>query len=137
VNDGLGRPVWGADLKNTGDSFGLGLRAKVTSKIDLSADATHTKVKDEMNLLAIDPTNSSTVTLLPDTNTKVTTVKLGARYALQRNASIRLTYIHDEYKTDDWTWAYWNYSPAEGGTTVLQDPNQKVDFVGVSYHYRF
>lgn len=131
------RPVWGADLKNTGDSFGLGVRAKLTAKIDLSADATHTKVKDEMDLISIDPTNSSAVTVLPDTNTKVTTVKLAAKYALQRNSSVRLTYIRDEYKTDDWTWAYWNYSPAEGGTTVLQNPNQKVDFVGVSYHYRF
>jgi len=130
-------PVWGADLKNTGDSFGLGLRAKLTSKIDLAADASYAKVKDEMNLVSINPANSTAVTVLPDTNTKVTTLKLSAKYALQRNAAIRLTYIRDEYETDDWTWAFWNYSPAEGGTTVRQDPNQKVDFVGVSYLYRF
>jgi len=74
---------------------------------------------------------------LADINTKVTTVKLSAKYALQRNAGVRVTYIHDQYKTDDWTWANWNYSLPDGGTTVLQDPNQKVDFVGVGYYYRF
>lgn len=131
------RPVWAAEQKNTATSFGLGVRAKLTSRIDMTADASYSKVKDEIDLTSISPTTSSVITLLPDINTKVTTLKLSAKYAVQRNASVRLTYIHDEYKTDDWTWAYWNYSPAEGGTTVLQDPNQKVDFVGVSYHYRF
>jgi len=130
-------PVWGADLKNVADSFGLGLRVKLTAKIDLTADATYSKVRDEMGLNSIAPTNSSQVTVLPDTNTKVTTLKLSAKYALQRNSALRFIYIHDRYETDDWTWAYWNYSPTEGGTTVLQNPNQKVDFVGLSYQYQF
>ena len=80
---------------------------------------------------------STTGAPLNDIHTKVTTVKLSARYALQRNSGVRVTYIHDRYETDDWTWAYWNYTPAEGGTTVRQDPNQKVDFLGASYYYRF
>ncbi len=132
------RPVWAAEQTNTATSFGLGVRAKLTSRIDMTADASYSNVKDEIDLTSISPTTSSAITLLPDINTKVTTVKLSAKYALQRNASVRLTYIHDQYKTDDWTWAFWNYTPlTDGGTTVLQNPKQKVDFVGVSYIYRF
>ena len=131
------QPVWGADLKNISDAFGLGLVAKVTAKIDLTADLAYSKVKDEMGLESIAPTNSTAVTVLPDTNTKITTLKLAANYALQRNSAVRLTYVYDKYETDDWTWAYWNYTPAEGGTTVRQDPKQEVSFLGLSYYYRF
>ncbi|MDH4094341.1 MAG: MtrB/PioB family decaheme-associated outer membrane protein [Betaproteobacteria bacterium] len=130
-------PVWGADLKNISDAFGLGLVAKITAKIDLTADLAYSKVKDEMGLQSIDPANSTAVTVLPDTSTKITTLKLSAKYALQRNSAVRLIYVYDRYETDDWTWANWNYSPADGGTTVRQDPDQKVNFLGVSYYYSF
>lgn len=135
----LTNPVWGADLRNTANTFGLGLRAKVSAKIDLDADATYAKVTDEMLRKEIAPAGSVATTGAPlnDIHTNVTTVKLSGRYALQRNAGVRLTYIYDRYETDDWTWAYWNYSPAEGGTTVRQDPNQKVHFLGASYYYQF
>ena len=126
--------VWASNVRSLADSFGLGLRAKVSAKIELNADLTHSKVRDEMLLTTIAGAATGT---LADINTKVTTVKLSAKYALQRNAGVRVTYIHDQYKTDDWTWANWNYSLPDGGTTVLQDPNQKVDFVGVGYYYRF
>jgi len=126
--------VWASNVRSLADSFGLGLRAKVGAKVELNADLSQSKVRDEMLLTTIAGAATGT---LEDINTKVTTVKLAAKYALQRNAGVRVTYIHDQYKTDDWTWANWNYSLPDGGTTVLQDPNQKVDFVGVSYYYRF
>ena len=134
-------PVWSAELRNVSNTFGLGLRARLGPKIDVTADAVQSKVRDEMRLNSISPATSivnTTATMpLDDVHTDVTTFKLTGRYALQRDQAIRLTYIHDQYKTDDWTWAAWNYTPAEGGTTVRQNPNQKVDFVGLSYHYQF
>jgi MtrB/PioB family decaheme-associated outer membrane protein len=130
-------PIWGADLRNIADSFGLGLHVKASPKLELGADLTESRVRDEMRLSSISPAASVASTPLDDIHTKVTTVMLSAKYALQRNSGVRMTYIHDRYKTDDWTWANWNYTPAEGGTTVRQDPDQKVDFVGVSYYYRF
>lgn len=126
--------AWASNVRSLADSFGLGLRAKVGAKIELNADLSHSKVRDEMLLTTIAGAATGT---LEDINTKVTTVKLSAKYALRRNAGVRVAYIHDQYRTDDWTWASWNYSLPDGGTTVLQDPNRKVDFVGVSYYYQF
>jgi len=60
-----------------------------------------------------------------------------SEYALRQNMGLRFTYMFDRYETDDWTWANWNYSPAEGGTTVRQDPLQKVHFFGVTGYYRW
>jgi MtrB/PioB family decaheme-associated outer membrane protein len=126
--------VWGSNVRNLADSFGLGLRAALSSKIELSADLSHSKVRDEMELNSI---AGAAVEPLDVINTKVTTLNLSVKYALQRNAGVRAMYIYDRYRSDDWTWANWNYSPADGGTTVLQEPDQKVHFVGVSYYYRW
>jgi MtrB/PioB family decaheme-associated outer membrane protein len=126
--------VWGSNVRNLADSFGLGLRAALTSKIELSADVSNSKVLDEMDLESIAGTAVSPIDTI---TTRVTSLNLSVKYALQRNAGVRVMYIYDRYRTDDWTWANWNYSPADGGTTVLQEPKQRVSFVGVSGYYRW
>jgi MtrB/PioB family decaheme-associated outer membrane protein len=125
--------LFSADLRNISDTYGLGLRAKVSSKIDIGADLVDSKVRDEMNTAAL-AAIPATVPSLSDIHTKVTSFKLYGKYALDRKSGVRVDYIYDRYQTDDWTWANWVYSD---GTTVLQNPDQKVNFVGVSYYYRF
>jgi MtrB/PioB family decaheme-associated outer membrane protein len=120
--------------RNIADNFGLGLRAKATSKIDVGADVTYAKVRDEFSFDVLNAVG--TITPVDNINTKVTTLRLYGKYALNRQSGIRLDYVYDQYQTDDWTWSRWIYSTADG-TTITQDPNQKVNFVGVSYYYRF
>lgn len=127
-------PVWSAALRNISDSFGLGLRANVSAKVEIGADFVESKVRDEMDTASISPAVSTAVTPLNDIHTKIDTFKLYGKYAIDRHSGVRLDYIYDQYKTDDWTWANWVYTD---GTTVRQDPNQKVNFVGVSYYYKF
>jgi len=131
-------PVWGADLRNISDSFGLGLRGKVMPKLELGADLVESKVRDEMMLSAIAPSVSAVVSPLPDIHTRVTSLRMFGKYEHDRHSGIRVDYIFDHYRTDDWTWANWSYTTAvDGGTTVLQSPNQRVHFVGVLYYYRW
>lgn len=127
-------PVWGADQRNISDAVGFGLEAKPWARLKLGADVTASKVRDKFGLFSIVPAVSDASVPLPDINTKVTTVKLTARYALQRNSGVRLVYAHDRYQTDDWTWANWVYTD---GTTIRQEPKQTVNFVGASYYYQF
>jgi predicted porin len=61
-------------------------------------------------------------------------LNLFARYALQKNSGVRLDYIFDRFKTDDWTWASWVYAD---GTQLSENQSQRVNFLGVSYYYRF
>ncbi len=129
--------AWVGDVKNLADNFGLGLRAKATSRVDVGADVTYAKVRDEYGLSALDANTAAQLTSqgpLPDITTKVTTVRLYGKYALDRKSGVRVDWIYDQYQTDDWTWSRWIYSD---GTTALQDPNQKVNYVGVSYYYKF
>jgi MtrB/PioB family decaheme-associated outer membrane protein len=133
-------PIFSAQVRDISDSYGIGLRGKLTSKIDVGADLTDSKVRDEFNLVKLrDSTPANTASPLDPITTKVTTLRLYGKYALNRQSGVRLDYTYDNYKTDDWTWANWIYTnnSSVDGTTVLQNPNQKVSFVGVSYYYKF
>ena len=107
----------------------------MSAKLEIGADLKEWKVRDEMKLNSNSPAVSVIAsTPLPDIDTKVTTLKVYGTYALNRHSDIRVDYIHDRYETDDWTWTTWTYTD---GTTLTQDPDQKVNFVGVSYYYRW
>jgi hypothetical protein len=78
----------------------------------------------------------------PDIVYRHTILKLYGKYALDRNSGIRIQYVYDRYKISDWTWTNFVYGAnpnpsATDSTTVSQNPDQKVSFLGVSYYYQF
>ena len=82
------------------------------------------------------PSRASTPigTPLPNIEYNRTTLNLNGKYALMKNAGIRVQYIYDRFKTDDFTWTQWVYTD---GTRVLQNQTQTVHFIGVSGYYEF
>lgn len=131
----LPRLLWAAALKSTGDSFGLGLRAKPLTRLEFGGDLSYSDIKDTFGQERLNAASPATVVApLPDITTRLTRLQLFARYEIRKNSGVRLDYIYDQYKTDDWTWMTWTYAD---GTTLTQSPEQKVNFVGASYYYRF
>ena len=70
---------------------------------------------------------------LPDITNKLTRINLYATYALQKNADLRFDYIHERWKTDDWSWLFsdgtpFTYGTTTDGTQVVQAPKQNADF---------
>lgn len=123
--------AWLAALRSQGTSVGLGLRGKPMTQLEVGVDLTHTDIDDEYRQSSL---IGAVIPTIPDVNTQLTRLNLFARYALRKNSGVRLDYIYDRFKTDDWTWTTWTYID---GTTLTQDPDQKVNFIGVSYYYRF
>jgi MtrB/PioB family decaheme-associated outer membrane protein len=124
-------PTWSAKLRNLSNNIGAGLRAKPTGQIDLGADVTYSEIRDQFDMGTI---QGGAVTSLPDIKTKLTRLNLFARYALQKNAGVRLDYIYDRFASDDWTWPTWTFAD---GTQLVENRPQQVNFIGVSYYYRF
>ena len=122
--------IWEARLRNVGTAVGLGLRGKASARIELEAELSHAKDRGEFLQVA----TAVTPQAIPDVTYTVTTLKLQGRYALTKASSLRLQYIYDRFKTDDWYWTNFVYAD---GTTVRLDPDEKVHFLGVGYHYRF
>lgn len=124
------QPQWEARLRNVGTAYGVGLRGKPSSRIEFEAEVSHTKDRGEY----LQSATAVTAPTIPDVTYKITTLKLRGSYGLTKVSGLRLQYIYDRFKTDDWYWTGFTYLD---GTTVTQDPDQKVHFVGVSYYHRF
>lgn len=123
--------TWAASVLNNGRSFGLGLRGKPSEKWDVGVDLSHSDITDEALQWA---TLGAAISSLPSYYTRQSTLKLFTTYALQKNASLRFDYVYDRFASNDWTWSAWTYSD---GTQLRQQPRQNVNFVGVTYIYRF
>lgn len=135
VGTGTAGLVWEAALRNVGNSFGLGMRGKPNGRLEIGADLSHSDLSDEYGQQRLNAASPATVVApLPDVSTELTRLNLFGKYALQKNAGLRLDYIYDRFSTDDFTWTTWQYAV---GTRVLPDPVQEVHFIGVSYYYRF
>lgn len=125
-------PIWQAKIRNEGDAIGLGVRGKATSKLDVGADLQYSRFEDRFSQEAITP--GAVITPLPDINTRLASLRLYTRYALQKNTGVRVDYIYDRFRTDDWSWTTWTYTD---GTQLVQEPDQNAHFVGVSVYYRW
>ncbi len=127
-------PVYGAEVRNKSTAVGLGFRGKPSARISLGGDLSYTDIKDSYTQYPIIPPASGVPGALPDISTKLTRLSLFGKYVLEKNSGVRLDYIYDRYTSDDWTWTNFVY---RDGTFLGQNPNQKTNFVGARYYYKW
>jgi hypothetical protein len=65
-------------------------------------------------------------------------LRLFGKYALEKNADLRIDLVHFRARLDEWTWGYngvpFTYSD---NTTVSFDTKQHVTFLGATYIYKW
>lgn len=133
------------ELKETGDSFGLGLKGKLSDGTKLGADVEqfHSVSKYNQNISgAVLP---ATQVPTPDITNTLLRIKLYSEFTVQKNGSVRVTVMQERWRTDDWSWYMfpasgrtpWAMSVANDGTTVLSSGKEYSNFVGARYTYRF
>jgi len=127
-------PIWTARLRNVGNAIGFGVKGKPTGQIEVGLEFTFSNDRGEFRNDPPPTGVTPPVTPVPDTKYNRSVTKLSGKYAMQKNAGVKLQYIHDRFSTNDWTWDTWTYSD---GTRVLPNSQQKVDFLGVSYYFNF
>ena len=143
-----------ADLTTRSDSFGLGVTATPTSKLEmgvrlaylkdntvygLAASPTVTGTLPNITQVAPNAANQAQVAIgLPDVRYETTSVNLFGTYALRKNADIRFNLIHQRSKFNEWTWSNNGSSFVfQDNTTVAMNPDQTVTFLGLAYVYKF
>ncbi|MBI3041699.1 MAG: MtrB/PioB family decaheme-associated outer membrane protein [Betaproteobacteria bacterium] len=126
---------------NEADSFGLGLRGKPNSRLEVGADYSYSDITDEWRQNPIGATAPIPAAVdLPIAVTRLTRLKLFGKYHLDKASGLRLDYIYDRYSSNDPTWTGWVRPTINGyreGTVISQPSPQKVNFVGVRYFYNF
>jgi MtrB/PioB family decaheme-associated outer membrane protein len=123
-------PIWSASLRNLGDAFGAGVKGKPSGVLDVGADLAWSRDRGEFRQSPI----PAGITAVPDSRYTRTTLKLHAKYALTKTSGVKVQFIEDRFRTDDWTWTNWVYSD---GTRVLANATQRVHFIGVSAYIDF
>lgn len=134
------------DLKETGDSLGLGLKGQLSAKLALGANLEWVKsVTAYRQSGAGVVAGAGMTTALPDITNKMTRIKFFTDYEMAKNSNLRFELVHERWQTDDWTWAFSNGSPFVynglttniDGTTVTAKAKQVSNFLGARYIYKF
>ncbi|MCF8209812.1 MAG: MtrB/PioB family decaheme-associated outer membrane protein [Rhodoferax sp.] len=124
------------ELANTAKSASIGIVGNPSSKYEVGATLSY--LSDQNRSLQ---SSTSGVALmgngLPDISYQVTSLTLFGKYAVQKNADIRIDLVHQNSYLGDWTWTHAGvpFAYSDNSSVTLQ-PNQNVSFVGVSYVYK-
>lgn len=123
------------ELENVNTSWGVGLVGKLFDQLDVGGD-----------LLSMNDNNrykqSTSSALagggLPDVTYRMTRLKLFGKYALEKNADIRVDLVQQSVKFDEWSWGNNGIPFAySDNSTVSMQQSQSVTFLGASYIYKF
>lgn len=136
-----------ADLETRSDGIGFGVVGEISSKLEVGAQVTYLNDATKYGLSAASSvtgaapsaTNLAQAAIgLPDVSYQSTTLNLYGKYALRKNADIRVSLIHQRAELKEWSWSNNGTSFVyQDGTTVGMNPDQSVTFLGVSYIYKF
>jgi MtrB/PioB family decaheme-associated outer membrane protein len=126
-----------AELNTTTNNMDIGLVGKPSSKLEVGGDLSYLKDSNryQQNMASGTPIIGDG---LPDVTYRVTSLKLYGKYALQKEATVRVDLMHQSVLFNEWTWGY-NGKPFtySDNTTVTMQPNQSVNYLGASYIYQF
>jgi MtrB/PioB family decaheme-associated outer membrane protein len=132
-----------AALENVSTAYSLGLAGKASSKLEVGGSLNYLNDNNHYGIDAADNANANNLAQvaaydLPDVTFYQVSLTLFGKYAVQKNADIRLNYIRQLTRFEEWTWGY-NGTPfaySDNSTVSLQQ-QQNVSFLGISYLYKF
>ena len=133
-----------ATLKDENTAFGLGLVGKPNSKLEVGGKLSYI---DDVNKyrFGIWPGNTNANAIaqvatyggLPDVTYRETRLNLYGKYALQKNADIRIDFVHFNARLNEYSWGTApNQFFYSDGTTVSINPDQTVNYIGATYIYK-
>jgi len=129
--------LWAAKQKNLVKSLGVGVRGKFARGAEFGADLSIALDKTSYGQQREDYTpftSTAAPSDLPDIDYRQQTLRLFGSYPVDKQLTVRLDYMLDRRRTNDWTWTDWTYSD---GTRVTFDPKTTEHFVGLSLRYEF
>jgi MtrB/PioB family decaheme-associated outer membrane protein len=133
-----------ASLRDRTETVGLGIVGKPAARLEVGADLSYmediNRYDQGLDQLASAANRAFLAQSggLPDVTFRQTTLKLYSKYALQKNAAIRVDFLHQRTTLNEWTWGYAGVPFAySDNTTVSMDQNQNVNFIGVAFIYKW
>lgn len=151
----------GDDTKNQTDTVGLSIKGKVSASLKVGFDATlasdvttfnnfvaptvvglatqgtGTNANLSGNIVGANGTRTPGGNYLPNISYNTVKLNLYGVYDLDKKASIKVNLAYQEFKSDDWQWAYNGVPFLYSDNTTVSSPNQAVTFLGVAFVRKF
>jgi len=139
ANANSGAILWSSSQRNTVDTFGIGVRAKLPMQFDVGADYlfANDKTRYGSSREAYAPFTTSAASvpgMLPDIKYRQNTVRIFGIYNFDKDTKLRLDYVFDNRRVSDWTWSGYQYSD---GTRISANTEDTAHFLGISLSYAF
>lgn len=129
-----------AEVENINTSVGLGVRGKPSARLEVGGDLSYMNDQNHYGQRGVTAANQTTLNALgglPDVMFRQSMLKLFGKYALEKNADVRVDLVYQHASLNEWTWqnpgtsfAYSDY------TTVSMKQTQNVGFIGATYIYK-
>jgi hypothetical protein len=151
---------WGTSIHDQNNTLGFNLLTKglLTPKLDLGGDLLFTWAKTSQDFTGVIAVTSPLTTTnsglsgatawttayipmqaLPDVNTRIVTLKLNGKYAVDKRSTVRVGYTYQHLTSSDWF-----YETLQAGNTPTgilptneKAPSYNVHSVGAAYIYSF
>ncbi|OGT05600.1 MAG: hypothetical protein A2Z65_04200 [Gallionellales bacterium RIFCSPLOWO2_02_58_13] len=126
-----------AELENVSTSLGMGVSGKPSDKLEVGGDLSYL---DDANRYTQSMSSGAPLAGggLPDITYRMTSLKLYGKYALEKNADLRIDMGYQRLMFDEWTWENNGVPFAySDNTTVSMQQHQNVTYLGVSYIFKF
>jgi len=147
---------WDANNRDKIDTLGLTLKRPglMAGKLDIAGDLSYSRARTDVlvnggsyanNPFAITGAAAGTVaafyipaSALPTVTTKTTGFKLAGQYAIDKASSVRVSYLIQRMRSNDYIYAGMQFGTGTNYLPTLeQAPNYTVQVVGVSYQIAF
>jgi len=137
------------DLQDGANSLGVGVKWTAMPRLRTGVNLEWSRSVGKYNTVAWNrtsgaPTNGGVAatagtTALPSIANQIIRLKLFVQYIINKQSDLRFDFIHERWKTNDWSWQYNDGSPfrMNDGTYVTAKPKQISNFVGIRYIYKF
>jgi hypothetical protein len=135
---------YNATIRTLNTTLGIGVAGKLSSRVEVGTDLSYLNDSTMYNQLLDGAASANNKTFynqqggLPEVSYDEFRLRLFGKYALEKNADLRVDLVHMRARLDEWTWGYggtpFTYSD---NTTVSFDHKQHVTFLGATYIYKW
>lgn len=128
---------WSATLRRNSQALGAGLSGKLSGRINVGAQYQYARDVNQYQI-RIDPVSAGSQAntpvypgagILPDTVYQLNSLHLFGKYNVSKATTVRLDYVFDDRRLDDYTWSRYRYSD---GSTVSSQPRQITHLISAS-----
>ncbi|WP_372523545.1 MtrB/PioB family decaheme-associated outer membrane protein [Sulfuricaulis sp.] len=133
-----------AVLRNLNTTLGIGVAGKLSGRLAVGADLSYLNDSTKYNETLDGSASAANKTFLaqqgglPEVSYDEFRLKLFGKYALEKNADLRVDLVHFRARLDEWTWGYGGTPFTYSDNTIVSfDPKQHVTYVAATYIYKW